>query len=213
MPSHVNGGISFVTADFYIEGSGRACLWLCLGVKALASNIAIAACGTVDFEVYEVSAGFAYRFGQGLKVFTGCDLDPYKPAVFKSRAVLRADNGTGGVIPVAAGTEQIAMRFVGAAGAGAPKVTITAPDGRVFKPAAAPGDYVFSPPGPVGAGGGSAAKTPGALIDSDPVDHVTTFLFPRPPAGDYRVTLDPGQPPLAATEVATGRHLADDALK
>jgi hypothetical protein len=214
LTADVDGGISFDTGDFFVQGSGHACLWLCLDVRALISNVAVAACGSVDFGLFDVSAGFAYRFNGGLKLFTGCDLEPYKPAVFKSRSGLRADNGTGGTIAVAAGTEQLAVRFVAPPGqAGAPKVTITGPDGHVYATAGAPGDYVFSPPGTVGPGAGGTVKTPGALIDQDPVDHVSTFLLVHPPAGDYQVSLAPGQPALASTEVTTGKHLPDDALQ
>lgn len=210
----LDGGISFDTGDFYVQGNGHACLFICLDVKALVSNIALAACGSVDFGITEVSAGFAYRFNGGLKLFTGCDLDPYRPAVFRTRAGPRADLGTGGPIPVPAGIEQLALRFAGAPGeAASPQVTVTGPDGKVYTTASAPGDYVFSPPSAVGIGGaGGTAKTPSALVDQDPVDHVTTFLIVNPPAGDYRVTLDPGQAPLLSSEMSFGAHLPDNAL-
>lgn len=209
----LDGGISFDTGDFFVQGNGHACLFICLDVKALVSNIALAACGSIDFGITEVSAGFAYRFADGLKLFAGCDLDPYKPAVFKTRAGPRADLGVGGVVPVPAGVQQVGLRFVGAPGeAAAPDITITGPDGQVYTTAASPGDYVFSPPSAVNLAGGGTAKTPSALIDQDPVDHVTTFLIVNPAGGDYRVTLDPGQAPLRSSEVTVGAHLPDDAL-
>ncbi|MCW3041349.1 MAG: hypothetical protein JWM31_3254, partial [Solirubrobacterales bacterium] len=211
----LDGGISFDTGDFYVQGTGHACLFICLDVKALVSNIALAACGSIDFGITDISAGFAYRFKGGLKLFTGCDLDPYRPAVFSARAGARADLGAGGAIHVPGGVQQLGLRFTGTPGeATAPKVTVTGPDGKVYTTAASPGDYVFSPPSAVALGGaGGTAKTPSALVDQDPVDHVTTFLIVNPAAGDYRVGLDPGQPPVASTEVSYGAHLPDDALR
>jgi len=211
----VDGGISFGLGEFYVLGQGKACLFICLTVKALVSNIAIAACGSIDIAFVEISAGFAIRFKEGLKVFTGCDLGPYVPAVFKTPAGARAAvASTGGVISVPAGVEQVALRFVGAAGsAGAPRITLTAPDGRVFRTAAAPGDYAFAGPAAVGPSGAGMAKLPGALVDQDPVDGVTSFLVVNPPAGDWRITPDPGQPPLRAVEMVTGGGINTSGLR
>jgi hypothetical protein len=217
MNAGLKGGISFKTSDFYIEGQGRACLGFCLGVDALVSNIAVAGCGTIDLAVTSVSAGFAFTFKDAsLDVFTGCDLSGYIPAVFKTRAgpSLRANPGGGGTITVAAGTQQTALRFRAAAGSSAtPVVTLTAPDGQQFSTSAAPGNYAFSAPAPVGIGGGGLAKTPSALVDQDPVDHVTTFLIANPTAGDWKVAVDPSGPPVASVDVATGAHLPDRTLQ
>lgn len=209
----VDGGVSFKTGDFFVEGDGRACLFICLGVKALISSKALAACGSIDLLFVEVSAGFAYRFGDGLEVFLGCDLAPYRPAVFRVRGGATADAaqaGAGG-LRVPAGAEQAAFRFRANAGmAGAPKLTLTAPDGRTFSTGELPGDYAFTPRG---AGLGRGLTTPTAVIDEDPVSKLTTILVAKPPAGDWRVTLAPGQPPLAGAEIALGEHVEDKELQ
>ncbi|MDX6699775.1 MAG: hypothetical protein QOF26_1, partial [Baekduia sp.] len=211
----LEGGISFQTGDFYIQGGGHACLWICLGVQALASNIAVAGCGSIDLFVGEISAGVAYKFGEGLDLFTGCDLEPYKPAIFRAQA---ADAGP--VAPpgltIAPGTEQAAFKFYGDPGAaGAPRLSLTAPDGRVFTTAAAPGDYAFSPPEPAGLVGRPAGtvKAATALIDQNPVDHVSTILVANPAAGEWHVTPADGSPAPARVELAVGHHIADSTLK
>lgn len=214
LQASLEGGVSFKTKEFYIEGRGHACLWLCLDVQALASNIAVAACGSVDLFVTTVSAGLAYRFGDGLDVFTGCDLEPYKPAVFRARAAGPTPPGDGLTVP--AGTEQMAFKFYGdPALPGAPRLSLTAPDGRVFTTAALPGDYVFSPPEPAGLAGRPAGTTQAAtaLIDQDPVDHVSTVLVARPAAGQWHVTPADGSPAPVRVELAAGRHIADATLK
>jgi hypothetical protein len=50
----------------------------------------------------------------------------------------------------------------------------------------------------------------GALIDRNPVDHITTAIIANPPPGDWQVVTPPGQPPLASVEVAKGQHLPDN---
>ncbi|MGK2936530.1 MAG: LamG-like jellyroll fold domain-containing protein [Solirubrobacteraceae bacterium] len=214
----VDGGVSLKTGDFFVEGNGRACLFICLGVKALISSKALAACGSIDLLFVEISAGFAYRFGDGLEVFLGCDLAPYRPAVFRVRGGVTADAaqaGAGG-LRVPAGAEQAAFRFRGnAAMAGAPKLTLTAPDGRTFSTGDLPGDYAFSPPGAGALASDEAGRgvaTPTAVIDQDPVSRQTTVLVAKPPAGEWRVALAPGQPSLAGAEIALGEHVEDREL-
>lgn len=215
----VDGGVSFRTGDFFVEGDGRACLFICLGVKALISSKALAACGSIDLLFVEISAGFAYRFGDGLEVFLGCDLAPYRPAVFRVRGGVTADAaqaGSGGLV-VPAGAEQAAFRFRGnPALAGAPKLTLTAPDGRTFSTGELPGDYAFAPPGAGALASGDAGRgtpTPTAVIDQDPVSKLTTVLVAKPPAGSWKVALAPGQPPLVGAEIALGQHVEDRELQ
>lgn len=215
----LDGGISFETGDFFVQGRGDACLFICLGVDALISNKALAACGSVDLLFGEIAAGFAYVFGDGLEVFWGCDLQPYRPAVFRVRGGVTADaaQAPAGPMKVPRGAEQAAFRFRGQPGlAGAPKLTLTAPDGRTFSTGGVPGDYAFAPPG-AGAlasdNAGRATPTPGALVDEDPITKTTTILVVNPPAGEWRVALAPGQPPLAKADFALGASLDDRDLR
>jgi hypothetical protein len=69
--------------QFYVDGDGSACLFICLGVQGLVSSDALAACGTIDLVIVHLSAGFAVVWSgpdSGLHLFTGCDLQPYIPA-------------------------------------------------------------------------------------------------------------------------------------
>jgi hypothetical protein len=211
--AELQGGISFADpVQYYIQGSGHACVWICLDVQALASNIAVAACGSIDLFIGTISAGLAYRFGEGLDVFSGCDLDPYKPAVFRTRAGPSLPRA----LTVEKDTEEVAFRFFGDPTApGAPKLTLTGPDGRVFSTATQPGDYAFAPPEPITPAGKAAGITQSAtaLIDQDPVDHISTVLVAKPAAGDWHVDLAPGQLPLAKVEQSVGRHVPDKELQ
>jgi len=63
---------------------------VCLGVSGLISNDALAGCGSINLVVATISAGFAVVWSgpnSGVQVFTGCDLTPYIPAVFRGGAI------------------------------------------------------------------------------------------------------------------------------
>jgi hypothetical protein len=78
----VSGGVGFNPDAFYLEGDGSACLWVCLDVKGLLSNLGLAACGSINLVLGTISAGAAVVWSgpnSGVHVFTGCDLTPYIP--------------------------------------------------------------------------------------------------------------------------------------
>ena len=214
MNADLAGAISFKTDEFFIEGGGRSCMFICFGIRGLVSNLAVAACGEIDLLLDTISAGFAYRFKGGLKLFSGCDLSPYRPAIFRTRAGPRAAGPDGGVVTVPPNTESVALRFVGQPGmGGAPRVVVTGPDGRVYSTAPGSGDYAFTPGVGGGLSGDGTARAGTALIDQDTVDHVTSMLIARPAGGNYTIALEPGQPPLVATEMSTGREIPDATLQ
>jgi len=201
----LNGAISLKTKEFFVQGDGRLCVFICLGAHAIASSIAIAACGEVDLVLDTVSAGAAYRFGSGISVFTGCDLNPYKPAVFS-----RAAGAGVGTLSVPPGTQQAAFRFRADPGsAGAPDVTLVAPDGTQVSTAPAAGDYAFTPVAPVVLDPAGAHKEGQALVDRDVVDHVTTVILASPRSGAWKFS---SATPLIAAETASGLHLETDAF-
>lgn len=218
MNASLNGAISGKTGDFFIEGDGELCVGICLNARALMSNVAVALCGGIHVGPLKLEAGAAYRFSPGkLEVFTGCDLNPYKPAIFRSNQV--RGGGTAGRISLAAvdpltvtpGTQEVSFRFHGdPSTVGAPSVKLISPTGRVYDTAPTAGDYVFAPPT---AGAGGVSQIGGGLIDRDPVDHVTTAIIVNPPAGTWRVQTPPAQPPLTSVEVARGAHIPDNAFK
>jgi hypothetical protein len=67
---------------FFVEGSGKACLWICLSAKGIVSNIGLAACGEINLLFVTLSAGVGVLWSgpnSGVHVFTGCDLNGYRP--------------------------------------------------------------------------------------------------------------------------------------
>jgi hypothetical protein len=217
MNADLKGAISGQTGDFFIQGSGELCVGICLNAGALMSNIAVALCGGFHVGPLSLEAGAAYRFNPGkLEVFTGCDLEPYKPAIFRSSQV-RGGGAVGRIsvaassLPVAAGTQEVAFRFHGNPSApGAPSVTLISPTGRTYQTAPTAGDYTFAAPL---AGAGGITQIGGALIDRDPVDHVTTAIIVNPPAGSWQVQTPPAQAPIVSVEIARGQHIPDNSFQ
>ncbi|MEA2160332.1 MAG: large repetitive protein, partial [Solirubrobacteraceae bacterium] len=217
MNADLAGAISGQTGDFFIEGQGEVCVGICINAGALMSNVAVALCGGFHIGPLKLEAGAAYRFSPGkLEVFAGCDLDPYKPAIFRAREV--RGGGTVGrislasdVLPVAAGTREVSFRFHGnPATAGAPSITLISPTGRTYQTAPTAGDYTFAAPAP---GAGGVTQIGGALIDRDPVDHVTTAIIVNPPAGNWQVQTPPAQAPISSVDIARGEHIPDNAFQ
>ena len=78
----VKGAVGFDPAAFYLEGSGHACLFICLGVTGLVSNEGLAACGSIDLLFATFSGGIGVKWDNpdsGVHLFTGCDLESYIP--------------------------------------------------------------------------------------------------------------------------------------
>jgi hypothetical protein len=217
MNADLDGAISAQTRDFFIQGRGEVCVGICIDAGALMSNVAVALCGGFHIGPLKLEAGAAYRFSPGkLEVFAGCDLDPYKPAIFRAREV-RGGGAVGRIalapaqLPVAAGTQEVSFRFHGnPATPGAPSVTLISPTGRTYQTAPTAGDYAFASPAP---GAGGVTQIGGALIDRDPVDHVTTAIIVNPPAGNWQVQTPPTQAPIVSVEIARGAHIPDNAFK
>ncbi|MBJ7331614.1 MAG: hypothetical protein JHC95_17095, partial [Solirubrobacteraceae bacterium] len=209
----VDGGFSGDTGDFFVQGEVHVCVGICADGKVLVSNQALAACAEIEVGLVTVGAGFAYRFSSGLPggldLFTGCDLTPYIPAVFRTRAGATVDVRavTKSDLVVKPDTEQVAFRFrANPAAPSAPAITLTGPDGRTYS--TRKNDYVFVAPAPVALAGKGVSPASGALIDQDPVDKVSTFLITKPTPGAWKVTQAAGEPPLASVDSATGEHVA-----
>jgi hypothetical protein len=89
--------------QFYVDGDGNACLFICLGVQGLVSSEGLAACGTINLLLVKFSGGFAVMWSgpeSGLHLFTGCDLEPFIPpglqnlaGAVERRAQQRGDPG------------------------------------------------------------------------------------------------------------------------
>ena len=217
MNADLDGAISGQTGDFFIQGRGEVCVGICIDAGALMSNVAVALCGGFHIGPLKLEAGAAFRFNPGkLEVFAGCDLDPYKPAIFRAREV--RGGGTVGqihlapdVLPVAAGTREVSFRFHGnPATPGAPAITLISPTGRTYQTASTAGDYTFAPPT---AGSGGIAQVGGALIDRDPVEHITSAIIVNPPAGNWQVRTPATQAPIVSVDIAHGENIPDNAFQ
>lgn len=187
--------------QFAIVGRGEACLFACLDITALVSNIGVAGCGEIDLLFTSVSAGFGYTFAtKDVDVFfNSCDLAPYQPkAAAAARSQLRAvPAGQSSTVEVAAGQSVLALRLPSVdPKAGPPKVTVTGPasDGRVISTPLA-GEYSFGAQAPVKGGT--------YLIDADPISGVTSVVVAKPTPGTWTVRVDQG----AITGVQTARAL------
>jgi hypothetical protein len=87
LEAEVDGGVHFPDNQYpdfewYVEGQGHACEGACFNVTALAGSKAIAACGEFRLLFTTLSAGFAYVWGQGVNLFSGCDMSSYIPPAF-----------------------------------------------------------------------------------------------------------------------------------
>ncbi len=83
----VNGAMGFSPFAFYLEGSGNACLFICLSVDGLISNEGLAACGSINLLLVTFSGGFAVMWSgpnSGVHLFTGCDLSPFIPPTLRN---------------------------------------------------------------------------------------------------------------------------------
>jgi hypothetical protein len=79
---NVKGGLGTSPPAFYLEGDGSACLFICLDVQGLVSNLGIAACGSINLLFTTFSGGFAVMWSganSGVHLFTGCNLEPFIP--------------------------------------------------------------------------------------------------------------------------------------
>ncbi len=75
--------------DFYLQGTGQACLFICLTVKGLVSTNGLAACGSINLLFVTFSGGVAVMWSgpnSGVHLFTGCNLEPFIPAPLQAVA-------------------------------------------------------------------------------------------------------------------------------
>jgi len=195
----INGAFHF--PEFYLEGSGHACLFACVGVDAVVSNLGVGVCGSLDLFVHTFRIGFSAPYGQLPTVYAdSCDVSSLIPGQFKSSAL----PPTGSFEVFKNDLSGLVVRVRAVAPGIAPRVTLTAPpgDGRVFTTPAADGDFAST-----GASGGKNT----ALVDENPIDGTTTFVIAPPhpgkswsAKGSWAVALSPGSVPIAAVDSREG---------
>jgi hypothetical protein len=165
------------------EGSANLCLGVCLGVDALASNIAAAGC--VNLGIGDAGAAYTWRDGR-LVGFGGlggsCDLSPWRPTHSSAHPSLEAQT-----ITLPAGTHLAAFQ-VTAKGA-PPDVTFAGPHGVTVQ---TPTDALGS-------------KTAHAWLYKDPSTNTTNVAISGDLAGAWKITPQPGSAPVVSATDSLGR--------
>jgi len=175
--------------EFNAAGSGKVCLGPAhASASAVVSSKGIAACGEIGIsEVLSVSAGAGHYWNEsGVHLmFKGCDTGPY--AVASSAAVAGTRQAGGArTFNVAAGVKQLDVQLTG--DTAPPLVTLSGPNGATYATQAA---------------GVLKSDTHVAVAETD-VRH-QTLLIPRPAAGTWTVTPQPGS--AAITGLALARDV------
>lgn len=183
---------------------------LAFGGDAVLSSRGVAACASLRVKVYnpasivgvgpeyfevQVSDGFGYGpWGSGFSGLTiwllgGCDAGPYRePNVQSSGADVTASQAEDGVreFHVDKGMNAVNVRLMGAAGA--PDVTVTAPDGETLVRPAEPG-VSGNPDGHL-------------MMLWEPEINQTVIAVRDPLPGTYRVAPNPGSAPIDSLETS-----------
>ena len=166
-----------VTAGFHVDVVGD----ISIDADALVSNIGVAACGKIHTTFHDFGAGFGYYWKGGLKLFTGCNLSPWRPQGAPVAAAAAAVTKRTIVVP--ADTDQLDLQApVAETTAGSlPRIALTDPDGhRTESPAS---------------GSGEAGE---AYFLPDAAAHVTYALILKPRPGRWTIESLPsaqaGQP-------------------
>ena len=197
-PASLNAAVggAFSPSAFNVEGHGSACFFACVGADAVLSSRGAAACGTLDFGLVEVSAGFGLLYGRGPDIFaTGCSIAPYRTNVLASgvRAEGRPRALVGGGAPEGFDVpDKLALVSViakAAPGRPAPRVIVTPPGGA---PIALPADRV---------GGYRFDDATGSLIDVDPAASQTRVLVSAPAPGRWSIQAEAGSEPVVSVDV------------
>lgn len=204
----VEGGVSLTSGAFNLLGTGEGCGMApipgCIaGIKVLVSSKAAAGCVssipiTVDPgpppSIEKLSAGVAYVWSSGFKVFAGCDLGPYQVSLGAKATDAAVAAGTSLPITIPKGSRQVNLAIHGS---GAPPlVTITGPGSETVSSAANPS--------------GSATGSAGLLTQSDEDDTAYAAL-PRPAGGQWSIDPVPGSAAIVGVEQA--RALPDPKIK
>jgi len=213
-PFYIEGGVTGTvvlkpTKGFEFTGEieiGLGACPACFDVMGIVSSKGIGACA----DVLAISGGFVYRWGGSLDVFAGCNWGKFSSIrVSRSAAAARVApfGGIAAVSPKARASADIPVEadkpvsFQVVGTDGAPKVTVTTPDGRRVsstgtKPYERIGGIGFLTIGPQG------APIPGRTRLGH-VDPQTIVTVPKPLGGTYKIDTQPGSPAVKGIRSAT----------
>jgi len=179
----VGGWIDIDKGKFNVEGHVDACVvhLACIGVVAVVSSRGIAGCGSIKVIFARVSAGFGYRWGDGVHIMIGtCDVGPYRE---QRAAVHSASNTTSFTVKGGLPNE---MLEVTGAGDG-PRFTLHGPHGEKYA---------------MGSDRSRIEKNFGFVRESE--NDTTYFGIFKPSAGTWTLTLDSGSPSIKSFRQADG---------
>ncbi|MDO9353197.1 MAG: FG-GAP-like repeat-containing protein, partial [Solirubrobacteraceae bacterium] len=209
---NVNGAFS---ADaFNVEGSGRACIFACLGINGVLSSKGIAVCGEIDLWVHTFRPGFGYLYaGNDLNGYLdGCSLGPYRAAVgripvssggipqvsaSKSQLAVRASLSAGQSQPIVVEEKQKVLSLIARGAPGLPpRVTLTAPPGDTCeRTPCSTGRVVTTPVGPeqaANADGYGFTESTNSFVDVDRVKGEVRIAISNPRQGSWTLSADAG---------------------
>lgn len=208
----VEGGVNLQTKQFYVLGSGKACLFACVSAQAIVSSVGVAACGEVDLVLTSVEIGIGYRKPDDLSLWIdSCGLESFKvPLTSSARAVAAKSpplsktlgSGSTETIQVPKGLKELAVQAQAPPGVSvAPHVTLVGPkkDPRTATNPAQIGDYSF---GLEGASAGPAAKEGTMLVDENPLDGATSIIVAKPSPGPWTLHVAADSVPVVSVRTA-----------
>ena len=214
LSASVSGGVNLDTKQFYVLGSGKACLFACVSAQAIVSSVGVAACGEVNLVLTSIEIGIGYRSGDLSLWIDSCGLESFKVPLTSAGTRVAVAAKTGKVlsgvlapgststITVPKGLKELAVQVQAPAGVGiAPHVTLSGPlgDPRSATNPVALGDYSF---GLDGATSGPAAKQGTMLVDENPLDGATSIIVAAPKAGSWTLRIAPDSVPVASVRTA-----------
>ncbi len=224
----VNVSGAFSSSAFNVEGSGRACIFACLGINGVLSSRGIAVCGEIDLWVHTFRPGFGYLYeGKDLDGFVdGCGLGPYravvgrlpvssggKPQVSATKAELavRATLTAGQTQPIEVEKDQRTLSLIARGQPGKPpSVTLTGPaTDTCFGNKCAAAKVVRTP---VAAAGQTLDnygfdESTGSVVDVDRVKGEVRMVIANPRSGVWSLAADPGSETVTSVAYSRDRDL------
>ena len=149
-----------------------------IGGHAIVSSVGMAACGTLETWLGDVSLGVGYKWHQNPEFLSGCDLGPYR------QDGLQFADGAGDFV-VTDGLPVAALALTGEQDP--PMVTLVDPNGQRLD---MPADDGVTPEG--------------NLVVTNPADRTTYIALVRPVPGRWQIEVDPHSSPVASVRQSDG---------
>ncbi len=205
--AYVKGALDTGDGEYNIEGGIHACagwegLSLCGNGTGDVSNKGIGGCVGITILEQTAEGGLLWRYGQGVKIFLGCELGAIKVSVQRSGARASASHA-GASVAQASGAVSVKLTghhpatniWVDGAG-GAPTLALSGPGGAQLGETSS--DHGVA--GRTGTGSHSSLL----LITPEPNSDRTRVSITDPEPGTWTLTPLPGSPQISKVEYANG---------